>query len=137
MARPRRRIVLATIVGIMAIGIVSYLESENWFQPRATQKDVRRQIKDGLPMGSTVQQTIAFLAARGWVDPKNVFLYPNLGNGSSDGFEQQDPHGKTLTAAITDAYPGLIISGGIYMKFGFNDKGRLTRYRVDDKYTGP
>lgn len=88
-------------------------------------------------MGSTVQQTIAFLGARGWVDPHNVGFYSNKGVTSSDGFEQKDPNGYTLLASIPDAYPGLIVSGGNYMQFGFNAKRRLTRYQLRDVFTGP
>jgi len=97
---------------------------------------VRRQIEQGLPLGSTVQQTVAFLGARGWIDPKNVGIYPNRGNDSSDGFEQKDPRGFTLLAAIPEAYPGFLVSGGIFMKFGFNAQRHLTRYQLRDIYTG-
>jgi len=87
-------------------------------------------------MGSTLADTIKFLGARGWVDPKNLGVYSNRGNDSSDGFEQKDLTGKTLLASIDNAYPGFLVSGGIYMKFGFNAKGRLTRYELRDVYTG-
>ncbi len=88
-------------------------------------------------MGSTKAQAIAFLGSHGWIDPKNVGYYPNRGNYSSDGFEQKDPSGSTLLASVPDAYPGFIVSGGIYMKFGFSAQGRLTRYQLRDIYTGP
>ncbi len=136
MRRPVKRIVTLAIVGLVAIGVVSYLQSENWFQARISQAEVRRQIEQGLPMGATVQQTIAFLGARGWVDPHNVGLYANQGASSSDGFEAKDPAGQTLLASIPNAYPGFLVSGGIYMKFGFNAKGRLTRYTLRDTFTG-
>lgn len=136
MARRWRRILLGLGVAFLLL-IIAVLQSVNWFQPRITQAEVRQQIEQGLPMGSTVEQTIAFLAARGWIDPHNVGFYANRGNGSSDGFEQKDPSGYTLLASIPDAYPGLIVSGGIFMKFGFNPKRRLTRYQLRDVYTGP
>jgi hypothetical protein len=124
-------------MGVLLLGLGSYLQSENWFQPRVTQAAVRRQIKQGLALGSTVQQTIAFLGRRGWVDPKNIGTYANSpDNYSSDGFEQKDPVGWTLLASIPDAYPGFLVSGGIFMKFGFNAQRRLTRYQLRDVYTG-
>jgi hypothetical protein len=129
--------VIGGIGAALLLLIVAVLQSVHWYQPRITQAEVKRQIQKGLPMGSTIAQTIAFLGARGWIDPHNVGLYPNRGNGSSDGFEQKDPRGSTLTASIPDAYPGVIVSGGIYMKFGFDAKGRLTRYQLRDVYTGP
>lgn len=135
MARRRRR-VLGGIAVVLLLMLFAILQSVNWFQPRITQAEVKHQIQQGLPMGSTVAQTIAFLGARGWIDPHNVGMYPNRGNGSSDGFEQKDPRGSTLLASIPDAYPGFLVSGGIYMKFGFNAKGHLTRYQLRDVYTG-
>jgi hypothetical protein len=135
---PRRRtLMLGGIGAVVLLLIIAALRSVNWFQPRITQAEVRRQIETGLPMGSTITQTIAFLGARGWVDPHTVGTHPNLGISSSDGFEQEDPQGSTLYAAIRDAYPGFIVSGGIYMQFGFNARGRLTRYQLRDVYTGP
>jgi hypothetical protein len=135
---PRRRtLILGGIAAIVLLLIIAALRSANWFQPRMTQAEVRRQIEAGLPMGSTIAQVIAFLGTRGWGDPHDVGVHPNLGVSSSHGFEQEDPQGSTLTAAIRGAYPGFIVSGGIYMKFGFNARGRLTRYQLRDVYTGP
>lgn len=135
MSRRWRRILLV-IGATFLLLIVLVLQSVNWLQPRITQAEVKRQIRQGLPMGSTIPQTVAFLSARGWVDPHDVSIYPNRGKVSSDGFEQKDPSGFTLLASIPDAYPRLIVSGGIYMKFGFNAKRRLTRYQLNDVYTG-
>ncbi len=135
----RRRIVLGAIglvVLLILLVVARTLQENNWYQPRITQAEVRRQITQGLPMGSTLADTIKFLGARGWVDPKNLGVYSNRGNDSSDGFEQKDLTGKTLLASIDNAYPGFLVSGGIYMKFGFNAKGRLTRYELRDVYTG-
>ncbi len=87
-------------------------------------------------MGSSAAQTIAFLHAHG-LSPSNIDIArPNINAYKSDTFEYQDLQGSTLTAAIPDAYPGILVSGGIYMKFGFNAKGRLTRYDLRDIYTG-
>jgi hypothetical protein len=132
---PRRRTLL--FGAIVLLLIIATLWSVNWFQPRIAQAEVRRQIEAGLPMGSTIAQTIAFIGARGWGAPHDIGMYSNRGVSSSDGFEQEDPQGSTLTAAIRDAYPGFIVSGGIFMKFGFNARGRLTRYQLRDVYTGP
>jgi hypothetical protein len=135
---PRRRILLLGSIGaVILLLIIAALQWVNWFQPRITQAEVRRQIQTGLPMGSTIAQTITFLGARGWADPHNVRTYSNQGIRSSDGSEQEDPQGSTLYAAILDAYPGFIVSGGIYLKFGINARGLLTRYRLRDTYTGP
>jgi len=135
----RRRIVLG-LIGLVALLIlvivVQTLQENNWLQPRITQAEVRRQITRGLPMGSTLGETVRFLSARGWVDPTNLGMYANQGNDSSDGFEQKDPTGKTVLASIDNAYPGFLVSGGIYMKFGFNARGRLTHYQLRDVYTG-
>ncbi len=132
----RRRAFMLGGISVVVLVIVA-LRSANWFSPRISQAEVRHQIQTGLPMGSTIAQTIAFLRARGWVSPHNVGVYSNAGLSSSDGFEQKDPEGSTLLAAIPDAYPGFIVSGGIYMQFGFDIKGHLTRYQLRDEYTGP
>ncbi len=138
MVTGRRVAFIVIVVGVIwvAASFVSSMQQNNWYQPRITQARVRQEIRRGLPMGSTVAQTIAFLAARGWIDPHNVGMYRNRNSFSSDGFEQKDPSGSTLLASIPDAYPGLFSSGGIYMKFGFNDRGHLTRYELQDVYTG-
>lgn len=112
------------------------LWSVNWFQPRTTQADVRHSIETHLPLGSTVEQTVAFLYGQGWIDRRDAAPRPNRGANSSDGFEQQDPDGSTLRAAIPDAYPGFLIYGGIYMQFGFDAHGAMTRYQIEDIYTG-
>jgi len=81
----------------------------------------------------TEQQTIAFLHKNG--AQTETSSHSNRGVISTDGFEQKDPNGRTLGAAFPNAYPGLIGSGGIYMKFGFDAKGHLTRYDMRDVYT--
>lgn len=134
--RKRIRRILAAIGVVILLLIVAALQSVNWYQPRVTQAQVRQWIKSGLPMRSTIPQTVAFLHLHG-VSPGNISsAIPNRTSGSSDGFEQKDPSGQTLYASLPDAYPGFIVSGGIYMKFGFNAKGRLTRYQLRDIYTG-
>lgn len=133
----RRRLLFSGMGAAILLLIIIALQSVNWFQPRITQAEVRHQIETGLPGGSTIARTIVFLSARGWIDPHGVRAYPNLDVSSSDGFQQEDPQGSTLYAAIRDAYPGFIVNGGIFMQFGFNAQGRLTRYQLCDAYTGP
>ncbi len=134
MLRGGRQRIRVIIVGLLAVGLVLFLQDNNWFQPRITQAQVRQAIHDSLPMGSTVSQTVAFLTAMG--AETSGTPYANRGASSSDGFEQRDPSGSTLAASFPYAYPGIFVSGGIYMKFGFNAKGRLTRYALRDMYTG-
>ena len=136
----RRRRMLLWLLGLLGlvilwviINVVQALQANNWLQPRITQADVRGQIQHGLPMGSTEQQTIAFLHKIG--AQTETSSHSNRGVISTDGFEQKDPNGRMLGAAFPNAYPGLIGSGGIYMKFGFDAKGHLTRYDMRDVYT--
>jgi hypothetical protein len=129
-----RRRIRVIIVGLLAVGFVLFLQDNNWFQPRITQAQVRQAIHDNLPMGSTVAQTVALMTTMG--AETSTSAYANRGASSSDGFEQRDPNGSTLTASFPYAYPGILTTGGIYMKFGFNAKGRLTRYALHDAYTG-
>ncbi len=132
----RKRIILG-VIGLVilwvVINVVQALQANNWLQPRVTQADVRQQIQHGLPMGSTERQTIDFLHKIG--AQTDTSSYSNRGVISTDEFEHKDPNGRTLTAGFPNAYPGLIGSGGIYMKFGFNAKGHLTRYDLRDVYT--
>lgn len=134
MTRRRRLVITVVIVGVIAVYFVRFMQQNNWYQPRITQAQVRQEIRRGLPMGSTVPRTIAFLKGIG--AETDTSTYPNHSAQSTDGFEQQDPSGSTLTAAFPNAYPGILVSGGIYMKYGFNAKGRLTRYDLRDIYTG-
>jgi len=139
MSRRRRLVLGATglVVILILSDVVQTLRENNWYRPRVTQSQVRGWIKQGLPMGSTPTQTIAFLREHG-LSPDNIDIARrNTPNSySSDGFEQQDPRGSTLTASLPDAYPGFLVSGGIFMKFGFDAHGRLTRYSLRDVYTG-
>ena len=134
--RRRRRVLIGACLIVLLLIIAALLQMY-WFRPRITQAEVRQQIQMGLPMGSTVKQTIEFLSVRGWVDPHNVGIYANRDNHSSDGFEQTDPEGSTLLATIQNAYPGFLVSGSILMEFGFNAREQLTRYELHDVYTGP
>jgi hypothetical protein len=126
------------IVGVLCLflGGMAVVAME-WSRPRTTSVAVRQAIEADLPMGSSAGQTVAFLVARAWLGSGDATPYPNQGVTSSDGFEQEDPEGSTLLANVPDAFPGGIVRGGIYMKFGFDADGRLTRYRVTDIYTGP
>ena len=134
--RRRRRVLIVAGLVVLVLIIAALLQMY-WFRPRITQAEVRQQIQTGLPMGSTVEQTVAFLSVRGWVDPHNVGIYANRDSHSSDGFEQTDPEGSTLMATIQNAYPGFPVSGSILMEFGFNARGQLARYQLHDVYTGP
>ncbi len=122
---------------VVLVLIIAALLQMYWFRPRITQAEVRRQIQMGLPMGSTVKQTIEFLSMHGWVAPHNVGIYAKRDSRSSDGFEQKDPEGSTLLATIQNAYPGFLVSGSILMEFDFDARGRLARYQLRDVYTGP
>ncbi len=126
--RRRKRVLIAAGLVVLVLIIAALLQMY-WFRPRITQAEVRRQIQTGLPMGSTVKQTVAFLSARGWVDPHNVGIYANRDNHSSAGFEQKDPEGSPLLATIQNAYPGFLVSGSILMEFDFNAEGQLTHYQ--------
>lgn len=131
----RWKLVSVGLGGAVLVLAGAWLWSENWFQPRTTQAEVRGLIETQLPLGSTVEQANAFLDGQGWLEHSGP--HPNQGASSSDGFEQQDPDGSTLLASIPDAYPGFIVSGGISLKFGFDAHGALTRYQLEDAYTGP
>jgi len=135
MSRRVKRILASMLLGFAALFVVvtfSYLQSMNWFQARETSAHVKHLIKQELPLGATVEQTIAFLHKHSIQTDESLVN----NRGSSDDFEAQDQGGRTLYAAIPTAYPGLLTSGGIFMKFGFNAKGRLTRYSIKDVYTG-
>ena len=86
------------IVGVIAVYFVRFMQQNNWYQPRITQAQVRQEIRRGLPMGSTVPRTIAFLKGIG--AETDTSTYPNRSAQSTDGFEQQDPSGSMLTAAF-------------------------------------
>ncbi len=135
MSQRVKRILASILLGFAALlgaATFSYLQSMNWFQARETSAHIKRLIKQELPLGSTVEQTIAFLHKHNIQTDGS----PVNNRGSSDDFEAQDQGGRTLYAAIPTAYPGVLTSGGIFMKFGFNAKGHLTRYSIKDVYTG-
>ncbi len=136
MTRRQKYILLGSSLMVLLL-IVGALVQMYLFRPRITQAEVKQQIQTSLPLGATIEQTVTFLRAYGWIDPHNVGIYFNRGKSSSDGFEQKDVEGSTLLAAIPDAYPGFPVSGGIFMKFGFDASGHLTRYELRDIYTGP
>jgi len=144
MAKRSRRAFVGIVV-MLALGLAARFQSTRRPQSGDTQADrppitqayIKRQIRKGLRIGargSTEAETIAFLHKIGV--QTDTSSYRNRGVTSTDGFEEQDPDGRTLTAAVPDVYHGFLISGGIYMKFGFNAKGRLTRYDMRDVYTG-
>ncbi len=144
MARRSRRTFIG-IVALFALGLTvkSYVTSRQRpagpqaDRPQITQASLKRQITKGLHFGtngSTEAETITFLRKIGV--QTETSSYSNRGVVSTDGFEPADPNGRTLGAAIPDIYHGFLTTGGIYMKFGFNAKGRLTRYDMRDVYTG-
>ncbi len=144
MARRSRR-TFVRIVALLALGLAIRLHFTPRPRPGSTQEDrppitqasLKQQISTGLRIGargSTEAGTIAFLRKIGV--QTDTASYPNRGASSTDGFEEQDPNGRTLTAAVPDIYHGFLTSGGIYMKFGFNAQGHLTRYDMRDVYTG-
>jgi len=122
---------VAGVVGVVAVGALSYVQVFHRLQPKQTSAQMRRLIEEHLPLGSTVQQTVAFLHAN---HVQTDIARPN--RGGTEDIERADPQGSTMRAAIPDAYPGLFVSGGIFMEFGFNAQGRLARYEVKDGYTG-
>jgi hypothetical protein len=109
----RWKLVSAGVVVGVALVVVG-LWPVNWFQPRTTQAAVRQAIETHLPLGSTVEQSLAFLDAQGWIDCRTAVLRPNRDRDATGqvAFEQQDPAGSTLLAAIPDAYPGFLVRGG-------------------------
>ena len=123
---------VAGVISVVAVGALSYVQVFHRLQPKQTSAQIRRLIEEHLPLGSTVQQTVAFLHANHV--PEIDVAYPN--RGGTEDIERADPRGSTLRAAIPDAYPGIFVSGGIFMKFGFNAQGRLARYDIRDLYTG-
>ncbi len=122
---------VAGVISVVAVGALSYQQLVHRLQPKQTSAQMKRLIEEHLPLGSTVQQTVAFLHAN---HVQTDIAIPN--RGGTEDIERADPQGSTLRAAIPDAYPGIFVSGGIFMKFGFNAQGRLARYDVRDVYTG-
>jgi len=144
MARRSRRTFVG-VVALLALGLAvrprftSKQRSDGAQADRSpiTQASLKRQIRKGLRFGangSTEAETITFLRKIGV--QTETSSYSNRGVVSTDGFEPADPNGRTLGAAVPDIYHGFLTTGGIYMKFGFNAKGRLTRYDMRDVYTG-
>ncbi len=122
---------LVGVISVVAVGALSYQQLVHRLQPKKTSAQMTRLIEEHLPLGSTVQQTVAFLHAN---HVQTDIAIPN--RGGAEDIERADPQGSTLRAAIPDAYPGIFVSGGIFMEFGFNAQGRLARYDVRDLYTG-
>lgn len=139
MTHRRRLGITVVIIGVIAISFVRFMQDHNWYQPRITQAQVRQEIKRSLPMGSTMSQASEFLDARGWADAKHPSVYTNrsaISGGAPSDYEKAHPDETALLASIDNAYPGIIFSGGIYMKFYFNAAGHLVHYELQDVYTG-
>jgi len=133
---PRRMKLLLSVMGaagVVALGAWSFIQVVQGQVPTQTPGQMRHLIEEHLPLGSTVQQTIAFLHAH-HVGTDVSDLHSN--RGSTDDFEDADPQGSTLYASIPDAYQSILINSGIFMKFGFNTQGRLARYEVKSISTG-
>lgn len=119
----------AAFIGIQAGG-----RMVRGLPPTPTAARMRHLIKKNLPLGSTVEQTIAFLQAH-HVPEFSDAVRPN--RGRSDDIGQTDPDGSTLGAAIRDTYSlFFFVSYSVLMQFGFNAQGQLTWYEVDDSATG-
>jgi len=123
---------LVGVISVVAVGALSYQQLVHRLQPKQTSAQMKRLIEKHLPLESTEQQTVAFLRANHVSEISAVYR----NRRGTTVIEPGDPQGFTLRAAIPDAYPGIFVSGGIFMKFGFNARGQLTHYEVEDVYTG-
>ena len=93
--------------------------------PAATPEEVEAWIKKEIPVGSSKDQVVSALEARGI--EHSAGYKPELYYNKN----------KTISAAIRDTTKGVLVTGGVFMEFRFDANDKLRSFSVKEQFTGP
>ena len=91
----------------------------------ATTADVEAWIKKDLPIGSSKEQVISVLDARG---------IEHSGRYKPELYYDKN---KTISAALRDTKKGALVTSGVFIEFRFDAADKLLSYSVKELLTGP
>jgi hypothetical protein len=115
-------LLLLTILGV-AVGYVVYDQKSRW-----TPDEVEQAVTEALPPGSTREQVVAFLDAKGF--PRQT--YRSYGDTSARYFGiPEDDFGELIDADVPHPGLGFLTGGWIRVDFYMDKNGRLIKYHMN------